>query len=274
MTFDEKPIYLNATSINSTEKVRPMSINERLTSEEYFEQYIKSEHYKDAIFDSKIIDNFLSDDELDVFEKAAASDDVYYVHDTSMETIALEKMGLTNYSTAHYYIFDKFYEKPEWQTLVDILQPKLEATFGKGIKASHIHVLDSRFPYGLHNDAEQPNMKIAPKPAWTLIIPFADYNSQTYVFNERSGHKDPWSWIHANNIKPNEPYAVDEETYNRDFYPFTGYDVLQYLTVESIYKWKRGTCFAADRYRYHCSDNYFNHGLKGKKAIILWTSIE
>ena len=107
MTFDEKPIYLNATSINSTEKVRPMSINERLTSEEYFEQYIKSEHYKDAIFDSKIIDNFLSDDELDVFEKAAASDDVYYVHDTSMETIALEKMGLTNYSTAHYYIFDK-----------------------------------------------------------------------------------------------------------------------------------------------------------------------
>ena len=45
MTFDEKPIYLNATSINSTEKVRPMSINERLTSEEYFEQYIKSEHY-------------------------------------------------------------------------------------------------------------------------------------------------------------------------------------------------------------------------------------
>ena len=50
-----------------------MSINERLTSEEYIEQYIKSEHYKNAIFDSKIIDNFLSDDELNVFEKAAAS---------------------------------------------------------------------------------------------------------------------------------------------------------------------------------------------------------
>jgi len=247
---------------------------ERLEDKEYLEKYIYSDYYKNSIFDSKIIDNFLSDSELHEFEKAAASDKVLYGHDTCMAPLALKFMGDTNHTTAHYYVFDNFYNKPEWKPLVDILQPKLEATFGSGVKASHIHVLDSRFPYGLHNDAEQPNMVIAPNPAWTLIIPFEDYDSQTYVFNERSGHKDPWSWIRANDIKPNELYSIDDDTYKRDFYPLTGYEVFQYLTVESVYKWKKGSCFSADRYRYHCSDNYLNHGITSKKAIIVWTSID
>ena len=84
--------------------------------------------------------------------------------------------------TANYMIFSNFYDDPKWSHLVDIIQPKLEKTFGNGIYASHIHLLDSHFPYGLHNDAEQSNMKIAPHPAWTLIVPLDDYDSTTYVF--------------------------------------------------------------------------------------------
>lgn len=247
-------------------------MNDRLEKEEYIEKYIKSDHYVDNVFSSRTIDNFLTEEELDLFDNASKSDNVFYVHDTSMSPIA-EKLNIGGETTAHYHIFSNFYNDPAWNKLVDIIQPKLENAFGKGIRASHIHVLDSRFPYGLHNDAEQPNMKIAPNPAWTLIIPLEDVDSTTYVFNERSGYKDPWSWIHANDIKAKDSYSIDKEKFAEDFDPFTDYELMRYLTVESTFKWKRGSCFAADRYRYHCSSNFFNKGIDGKRAIIVWTSV-
>lgn len=250
--------------------------NERLDDKLYYEKYIKSEHYKNKIFDSKIYENFLSNEELDVFDKASRSDDIYFVHDTCMGPEAQRLFGEDpeTHTTAKYYIFDNFYNNPLWNPLVDILQPKLENTFGAGIRASHIHVLESHFPYGLHNDAEQANMVIAPNPAWTLIIPLDDYPSKTYVFNERSGYKDPWSWINEQNIQPNNDYSIDREDFEKDFAPLTDYELMRYLTVEITFPWKRGSCFAADRYKYHCSDNYYNHGIRSKRAIIVWTSVE
>lgn len=251
-------------------------LNKRVDVDAYYQKYIESDHYKSKIFESKIYDNFLSDQELDAFDKAAQSDDIHFVKDVSMapEAKRLFDEDLETHITAKYHIFDQFYTNPAWSHLVDIMQPKLEDTFGKGIRASHIHVLESHFPYGLHNDAEQRNMSIAPNPAWTLIIPFDDYPSKTYVFNERAGYKDPWSWVHGENILPNETHTVDLETFKTDFEPLTDYELMKYLTVETTFKWKRGSCFAADRYKYHCSDNYYNLGIKSKKAIIIWTSVD
>lgn len=249
-----------------------MKNTERMTDNEYKEKYINSTHYENCIFDSKVIENFLSDEEIEAFNNAAKSDDIFYIHDTSMAPVAKTFSTPHGETTAHYHIFDNFYSKPAWSSLVNIIQPKIEAVFGKDIKASHIHVLDSRFPYGLHNDAEQSNMVIAPNPAWTLIIPLDDYDSKTYVFNERSNFKDPWGWINNYKINPRPDYCIDRETFSKDFEPFTDYELMKYLTVESTFRWKRGSCFAADRYRYHCSDNYYNHGITSKRAIIIWTS--
>lgn len=243
---------------------------------EYKQKYLDSDSYKNDIFESKIYENFLNDEELDQFEQATESESIHFVHDTCMAAEANKLFGEDeeSHTTAKYYIYNRFYDNPAWKDLVDILQPKLDQTFGMGIRASHIHVLESHFPYGLHNDADQASIAIAPKPAWTLIIPFDDYPSKTYVFNERSGYKDPWSWIHADGIQPNEDYCLDKETFAKDFEPMTDYELMRYLTVESTFPWRRGSCFAADRYRYHCSDNYYNHGIRTKKAIIVWTSIE
>lgn len=248
----------------------------RINDIEYKQKYIDSKHYVNNVYQSKIIDNFLSNSELAEFEKAASSDHIYYVKDVSMAPPAKKLFGQSeeDHVTAHYYIFASFYDNPAWSHLVDILQPKLEQAFGSNIFASHIHVLESHFPYGLHNDAEQPNMIIAPEPAWTLIIPLDDYPSKTYVFNERSGFKDPRTWANHYNISPAEYGCIDDETFSKDFDPITDPDMLKYLTVESIFHWKKGSCFAADRYRYHCSDNFYNHGINCKRAIIMWTSIK
>jgi len=248
----------------------------RIDQTEYTQKFIESDYYKNDVFESKVYENFLTDDELNTFEAASKSEHVYYVHDTFMGPEANRLFGddIDSHTTANYYIFDSLYTNPHWAHLADIIQPKLESTFGAGIYASHIHVLESHFPYGLHNDAEQANMTIAPKPAWTLIIPLDDYPSKTYVFNERCGYKDPWSWIKEQNIQPNHDYSIDRETFEKDFAPLTDYELMRYLTVETTFPWKRGSCFAADRYKYHCSDNYYNHGIRKKKAIIMWTSVK
>jgi hypothetical protein len=177
---------------------------------EYLSKFLNDEFYKNKVFDSQTYENWLSDEELNIFEKAAQSYEIAYTLDTSMAPLA-RQLNLSHEASAHYYKFDKFYTNPTWKHLVDIIQPKLESTFGKDIRASHIHILDSRFPYGLHNDAEQPNLKLAPEPAWTLIIPLADYPSKTYVFNERSNIKSPMEWVEKNNIQPMDNYSISKE---------------------------------------------------------------
>jgi hypothetical protein len=249
-------------------------INERMSEDEYKSTYIESDYYKDTQFDSLTIDNWLNDDELKIFKDAGYSEDSFKVRDTAMAPLAKfhYDQDPEEHLTANYMIFSNFYDDPKWSHLVDIIQPKLEKTFGNGIYASHIHLLDSHFPYGLHNDAEQSNMKIAPHPAWTLIVPLDDYDSTTYVFKERSGVKDPVQWATQNNIPRNEDMCVSREIYERDFAPITSEEPFHYLTVDSTFKWKKGSCFAADRYKYHCSDNFFNHSVNSKQAIIMWTS--
>jgi hypothetical protein len=253
-----------------------MSINDhvhydlRVHDDEYKTTYYDSDFYKNTTFDSRTYENWLTDEELNIFEQAAYTSDVEYTHDTSMAPMSA-RLKIGQETTAHYYKFGNFYSNPIWKPLVDIIQPKLEATFGKDIKASYIHVLHSLFPYGLHNDAEQPNIVLAPEPAWTLIIPLRDYPSKTYVFNERSNVKNPRLWAEKNNIQPSD-HCISPEVYEKDFAPIADYDIFRYLTVETTFQWKRGSCFAADRFKYHCIDNYFNHDIKGKKAIIMWTS--
>ena len=220
-------------------------------------------------YTTKTIDNFLSDEELDIFWSYMNHPKMHHIVDDCMRP---HWPDIDHECTAYYNIFKNFHTEPEFQELRDILLPKIQEHFGDTIKLPHIHILQSRFPYGIHNDANQEGTKEAPHAAWTLIIPFKTVNSKTYVFNERSNFKDPDSWITQTNAPKHDQPAVDRETFLKDFEPFTGEWVMDYLSVESIFEWKRGTCFAADRYKYHCSDNYYNYGLTGKDAIIIWTT--
>jgi len=248
-------------------------MEQRLEPEDYMTQYVETDYFESTLYKSQEVVNFLSAKELQAFDDAGNSEDAFVVTDTSMEPAMKQIYNEENTLTAKYKIFDSFYDNIKWRHLVDIIQPKLEREFGKGIRASHIHILESHVPYGLHSDSEQPNLKSAPAPAWTIIIPLDDYPSKTYQFNERSNLKDPMSWVRAHNIQKKPQPAVDMETFEKDFAPLTAYESLEYLSVESIFHWKKGNAFASDRFRFHCSDNYYNHGIKSKRALVLWTSL-
>ena len=68
--------------------------------------------------------------------------------------------------------------------------------------------------------------------------------------------------------------AVSGEVYHRDFRGLAAKDILYHLTVDAVFEWKKGSLFAADRFKYHSSCNYINQGVTYKKAIVCWTGME
>ena len=64
--------------------------------------------------------------------------------------------------------------------------------------------------------------------------------------------------------------CISEEVFEQDFAGLkTPKEWLKKLTLDGAYPWKAGSAICSDRYKYHSSDNYYNHGLKNKRAIIM-----
>ena len=68
------------------------------------------------------------------------------------------------------------------------------------------------------------------------------------------------------------PPRIDAETY-RKYFSHIPADVFNWLTIEDIFKWKKGSMFAAARFKFHTSDNFLANGIPSKRALIAWTRI-
>lgn len=213
----------------------------------------------------KEIDNFLT------------ADEVTFVRDRILNTIP----GDPNYSlvagpdvpmvhSANYHIFNP--ADSNYQDVMAILMPKFREHFHPELFIQQIHILDSIDPYRVHSDVESGYLQSSTPTthAWTFIIPLEDYNSHTIVFNEGSETKDVGEYTKA--TQPYDYATVDDETY-RKYFTHIPRDLLQWLTIDQIFKWKKGAMFAAPRFRFHTSDNFLANGLTRKQAIVAWTSI-
>jgi len=212
---------------------------------------------------TRTVDNFLSSEELATIEEMV------------MKVVPHENFNITpeggQVKSGDYYVFD--YEDPAFQQIKDILDPKLTAEFGPDLFMEQIHIFDCVDPYRVHSDIAS-GVKKSPwptDPAWTLIIPLEDFDSHTVVFEEGSNIKDPYDYIKS--IPPYEPSRIDHETY-RKYFSHIPEHVFDWLTIEDIFKWKKGAMFAADRFKFHTSDNFLGNGLASKRALIAWTRLK
>lgn len=215
--------------------------------------------------DVREIDHFLTYDELK------------FVRDRILETIP----GDPNYSlvtgpedplvhSANYHIFDPADSK--YQDVMAVLMPKFQKHFHPELFIQQIHILDSIDPYSVHSDVESGYLQssVPTTHAWTFIIPLDDYNSNTIVFNEGSEVKNLGEYTKS--TPPYDHVTVDDETYNK-YFTHVPRGLLQWLTIDKIFKWQQGAMFAAPRFRFHTSDNFLANGLTRKQAIVAWTSI-
>lgn len=214
--------------------------------------------------DTRTIDNFLSDEEI---KKA---EDFIMTTCTPWENWNPANNKEGRVMSGHYYVFNYYDEKNK--IIKDILEPKFVKEFGSSLYIQQIHIFDSYDPYNIHSDVDSGGeiVPTAPIPAWTFIIPLFDVESHTIVFNEQDPVKSPEHYI--KNTQPFDKPSIDIETYKK-YFSHTSYNLFRYLTIEEIFKWKKGSLFAASRFKFHTSDNFLINGITNKRAIIAWTSL-
>jgi len=211
--------------------------------------------------DTRNIDSFLTDKDIAIIEPMV-------MNIVPHENFNPHPNGGT-VKSGDYYIFD--YYDPAFTVIKDILDPKLLAVFGQELFMEQIHIFDCVDPYRIHSDVDS-GWKKSPyptDPAWTLIIPLCDVDSHTIVFEEGSNNKNPGDYTKT--VPPYNPSRIDAETKQKYFSHVPSNDPLDWLTIEDIFKWKKGAMFAADRFKFHTSDNFPANGVASKRALIAWT---
>ena len=212
--------------------------------------------------DTRTVDNFLSSEELATIEEMV------------MKIAPHENFNITpqgsQVKSGDYYVFD--YYDPAFQTIKHILDPKLSAEFGPNLFMEQIHIFDCVDPYRVHSDIASGGKKspVHTDPAWTLIIPLDTYDSHTIVFQEGSIIKEPQEY--TKDVPPYANPTIDAATRQQYFSHIPG-NVFDWLTIEDIFKWKKGSMFAAARFKFHTSDNFLANGIPGKRALIAWTRV-
>jgi hypothetical protein len=158
----------------------------------------------------------------------------------------------------------------------EIFEMKMEQHFGSELFINQAHVLTSYIPYNIHTDARGgfgvPSDTY--QAAWTFIIPLDTYDSSTILFEQEADEGEE-NWDDEDLIEKYGWQLHDEdpilfENYLKGIEPL---ERTRTYSVESIFKWKKGTMFAASRKKFHTSDNFLLRGITEKRAIVMWTTI-
>ena len=168
-----------------------------------------------------------------------------------------------------YFAFDD--GSPRWDKVLEILNSRIEENFGPGIKIGGAHVLTAHFPYGAHSDAVYGEFGIDENHygAWTFVIPLDDYDSSTVVFEQYSGETKLVD-VYAQGKEPLD--AIDDEFYNKYLTNCVRH-WMRWLSLEAVFPWRKGSCLAMSRYKFHTSDDFYSHGIPYKQGLVIWTAV-
>lgn len=222
------------------------------------------------IIDTRTIKNFLTEEEITEIED---------MHTKGMTTLNADINETVKGIFKMANIWDFRIYNDTHTRLKEILLPKLQQHFHKDIFIDDCHILESFHPYSIHTDASsEPEVEYTIKPgegmtpAWTFIIPLADYNSNTIIFDQEALHiKSAISWIEQTN--PPILNSINEETFDKYLKKVVMPKEVPYLSIEQIFPWKKGDLSAASRAKFHTSDYFFDNGITTKRAIVMWTTV-
>jgi hypothetical protein len=219
---------------------------------------------------ANIIENFLTDEEIfNLISKFQKSIDL---------DIQIEKVGITMSdkvtpgleSRSHYW-----YPGPSIRDEINsFLTNKIRMKFGQSLKCDNWHILNAFVPYGVHSDSydeDDHNATVLPvsyEYAYTFIIPLANFDTNTIVFNEYSDFsKRPCKWAAKTNHKP--VHALDH-LYQK-YFTHENPEIISHFTIDQIFPWKQGNLLSMSRHAFHCSDNFPAKKILVKRALVGWS---
>jgi hypothetical protein len=210
------------------------------------------------IVDTRVIDNFLSIEEVK-----------FILHEAS--TTDPNDIGETYFGNELECKITSILDNPSMKNSELFLKEKMYKEFGDDLVIGGIHILESHTPYRTHIDGIYGEYGIDDDHygAYTVVIPLETVDSNTVIFNEwytNSKNIDEY-------IQTSDPIdSIDDETYEK----YLSYEVrekMRYLSIETVFPWKIGSLLATSRYKWHCSDNYLKNGIASKTAVIMWCAL-
>lgn len=226
------------------------------------------------MINTRTIENFLSHAEISEIET---------MYNSGMTDVTVDHSNLNELETFRTDIVAKCYNfnltSQQTARLNEILLPKLQKEFHKDVYIDNCHILESSVPYRVHTDATDENPESYPlkpgqgmQPAWTFIIPLADYDSSTIIFDQQSDiFKGVDMWFEKTN--PPVLNSISNETYDKYLIDILPEKYLPYMSIHDIFPWRKGSLSATARTRFHSSDNFIRNGIKTKRALVMWTTI-
>lgn len=207
---------------------------------------------------TRIIDNFLTEEEADeivAFMDSRPEETLgksYYM-DNQVESI------ITNLTIN--------------SNLSEKIKLKMHGVFGPDLNIAEMHGLLAVIPYRMHTDGIYGEYGIDDLNygAYTVVIPLETCNSHTIIFDQYYAKtKGIQDWI--SEFNPPVLNKITEEEIEKYFTNEVPQH-LKYLSIETIFPFKKGSLLAASRYKFHCSDNFHKNGVQTKKALIMWCSL-
>lgn len=216
------------------------------------------------IVDTKVIKNFLSEEEVDIILKE------YEYTNTIRELNPFYRDGVLQNLTQG-IICGNGVEVKSFKKTIDIVKTKLLKEYSNNIEIATMHILKSYQPYKCHTDAEYKQAKVDEYHygAYTFVIPLETVDSYTIVFNEYFDNgKLLDEWLSENpDIKPKD--LISDEIYNKHL-SAEYKEYMRYLSIDTIFPWTKGSCLGMSRYKFHGSDN-FPLIMESKLGIIVWS---
>lgn len=231
----------------------------------------------DFIPKAQVIENFLSDDDINQIEKK--------FREFSDLNIQIEhhtiKMGEENPNElakcrAHYW----YPGESIFMWMYDFCNAKVREKYGSQIDCGNWHILNAFKPYQIHSDSYDEDNHDNTLPttqsdgttqeyAWTFLVPLEDYDAHTLVFNQTSTFtKDPLKWIQQTNAPILN--SIDDETYEK-YLTHTDKNTVKHFSIDTKFPWKKGNLLAMSRHSFHSSCNFPADGVIEKRALIGWS---
>lgn len=210
--------------------------------------------------ETKTSEKFLSDIEINEINRVMSTTEV-----------EVNYSGLEHGTHFANYYYMKLYDHEPHKQLADILLPKIKSWLHNDIYIDDCHIIETIKPYGIHSDVLTPVPMDGYTEAWTVIIPLDDFNTNTFIFEERCRWtKSVIEWVNTEKVM--KVNRISDNMYNT-YFNHTNREEVRFLTIHDFFPWRKGWANATSRERFHCSDNYPAKGLKSKRAIVMWTSI-
>lgn len=219
------------------------------------------------IVDTKVVENFFTDEEVDMILQ-----EYHNANRVSRENPFYRDGVLQNYTQGIIAIDNgRQVHVRQFARTAELLKARLAMHFGDDINIGTAHVLRSYQPYKCHTDGEDGQAKIDAQHygAYTFVIPLETVDSYTIVFNEYFDKgKLLDEWFLENPDMPKKDVITDEIYEKHLSAEYREY--MRYLSIDTIFPWKKGSCLGMSRYKFHGSDN-FPTRMESKLGIIVWT---